>query len=189
MEFNSCLRRILLLKFLAIFGGTMKRIEEQMAFYQAYHMNPKNKMTHFLGIPLIIYAIFIPMSWFEPTFAGVSINFSHLFFLVIWLYYLRLSISFALIILLPLLALLFAANLSSELEFSISLTYFLVAFVGGWIIQLIGHVFEKRKPALVDNFFQIFIAPLFLVAEVLFMLGFKKEMEKEVLELSKKHMP
>ena len=44
--------------------------------------------------------------------------------------------------------------------------WFGILFVGGWILQLVGHVFEGRKPALADNLFQIFVAPIFLAAEV-----------------------
>ena len=33
--------------------------------------------------------------------------------------------------------------------------------------------FEGRKPALADNLFQIFVAPIFLAAEVFFALGYK----------------
>jgi uncharacterized membrane protein YGL010W len=40
-------------------------------------------------------------------------------------------------------------------------TWFAVLFVGGWLLQRAGHVFEGRKPALADNFFQIFVAPIF----------------------------
>ena len=50
-------------------------------------------------------------------------------------------------------------------------TWFAILFVGGWILQLVGHVFEGRKPALADNLFQIFVAPIFLAAEVFFALG------------------
>jgi uncharacterized membrane protein YGL010W len=38
----------------------------------------------------------------------------------------------------------------------------------------VGHAFEGRKPALADNLFQIFVAPIFLAAEVFFALGLKK---------------
>ena len=31
----------------------MKTLEEQMSFYLRYHRNPKNKLTHFVGVPLI----------------------------------------------------------------------------------------------------------------------------------------
>ena len=60
-------------------------------------------------------------------------------------------------------------------------------FVGGWILQLIGHAFEGRKPALTQNLFQIFVAPLFLCAEVFFALGYKPSVrvavERRALEL------
>jgi uncharacterized membrane protein YGL010W len=57
---------------------------------------------------------------------------------------------------------------------------FAVLFVGGWILQLVGHVFEGRRPALVDNLLQIFVAPLFLAAEVFFALGYKPELRQAV---------
>ncbi len=57
-----------------------------------------------------------------------------------------------------------------------------VLFVGGWILQLLGHVFEGRKPALADNLFQIFIAPIFLCAELFFALGYKPKLHAAVQE-------
>lgn len=53
------------------------------------------------------------------------------------------------------------------------LSLFAGLFVGGWILQLVGHVFEGRRPALADDLFQIFVAPIFLAAEVFFALGYK----------------
>jgi len=64
--------------------------------------------------------------------------------------------------------------------------WFGILFVGGWILQLVGHVFEGRKPALVDNLFQIFIAPLFLAAEVFFALGYKPRLHEAVQERARK---
>ena len=61
-------------------------------------------------------------------------------------------------------------------------TWFAVLFVGGWILQLVGHVFEGRKPALADNLFQIFVAPIFLCAEVFFALGYKPRLHAAVQE-------
>lgn len=54
--------------------------------------------------------------------------------------------------------------------------WFAVLFVGGSILQRVGHVLEGRKPALADNLFQIFVAPIFLAAEVAFVLGYKPEL-------------
>ena len=60
--------------------------------------------------------------------------------------------------------------------------WFAILFMGGWILQLIGHVFEGRKPALADNFFQIFVAPIFLCAELFFALGYKPKLHAAVQE-------
>jgi uncharacterized membrane protein YGL010W len=59
-------------------------------------------------------------------------------------------------------------------------TAFGALFVGGWIVQLVGHKFEGRKPALADNLFQIFIAPIFLCAELFFALGYKPKLHAAV---------
>lgn len=51
-----------------------------------------------------------------------------------------------------------------------------------WILQFVGHgKFEGRAPALLDNLFQaIFLAPLFVWLELLFMLGYRPELKKRV---------
>jgi len=58
--------------------------------------------------------------------------------------------------------------------------WFAAFFVGGWILQLVGHAFEGRKPALVHIPFQILIAPIFLVAELFFALGLKREVLRKI---------
>ena len=61
-----------------------------------------------------------------------------------------------------------------------SLAWFVILFVGGWALQLWGHVYEGRKPALVDNLFQVFVAPIFLAAEGFFALGYKPRLHEAV---------
>jgi len=54
--------------------------------------------------------------------------------------------------------------------------------VVSWLAQFIGHGrFEGRAPALLDNLFQaIFLAPLFVWLELLFMIGYRPELQKRV---------
>ena len=33
----------------------MQTLEQQMSFYAAYHQDPRNKATHFVGVPMIIF--------------------------------------------------------------------------------------------------------------------------------------
>jgi uncharacterized membrane protein YGL010W len=54
--------------------------------------------------------------------------------------------------------------------------------VVSWLLQFVGHgVFEGRAPAIFDNLVQaIFLAPLFVWLELLFMLGYRQELRKRV---------
>jgi uncharacterized membrane protein YGL010W len=99
-------------------------------------------------------------------------------------YYFRLDAVLAVAMTLFTAVLLIAANRVCTLGVPVALTVFGVAFVGGWILQLIGHAFEGRKPALVDNFFQVLIAPIFLMAEIFFALGYKREVAERVERLA-----
>lgn len=51
-----------------------------------------------------------------------------------------------------------------------------------WGVQIMGHaVFEGRHPAFVDNILQaLFLAPLFVWLEVLFMLGYRPELKARI---------
>lgn len=60
--------------------------------------------------------------------------------------------------------------------------YAIILHVSSWIMQFIGHgAFEGRAPALLDNLFQaLFLAPLFVVLEVFFFLGYRPELHRRV---------
>ena len=53
-------------------------------------------------------------------------------------------------------------------------------FVVGWVLQFIGHYFEGKKPAFVDDLVGLLIGPLFVMAEVLFLLGFAKSLQQQI---------
>ena len=150
---------------------------DQLESYGAYHRDPRNKLTHFVGVPLVTFSIFLALSWFRFVAApNWSITGAALFFLVVFLYYLRLDWPVALLQAPVNLGLLWLADRVALLPFRQSLTIFIAAFVLGWAIQLLGHAFEGRRPALADNLLQIFNAPLFLAAEVLFLFGLRQDL-------------
>jgi len=162
----------------------MKTLEEQMSFYLRYHRNPKNRLTHYFGVPLIMFALFVLLGLVRLQIGEVSITAASALAIAVLAYYFRLDAVLAGAMTLFTAVLLIAANRVCTLGAPTALTVFAVAFVGGWTLQLVGHAFEGRKPALVDNFFQIFIAPIFLMAEVFFALGYKREVAKRVQELA-----
>jgi len=162
----------------------MRTLEQQMSFYLRYHRNPWNRFTHFIGVPLIIFALFIPLGWLRLPIGGFDVTGAQLFALVVMGYYFMLDAALALALAAFIALMLYGADQVSLLPWKTGGLWFLATFIGGWVMQLIGHVFEGRKPALTDNFFQIFIAPIFLMAEVFFALGYKKDVLKRTEELA-----
>ncbi len=53
-------------------------------------------------------------------------------------------------------------------------------FVVGWIIQFVGHYYEGRKPAFVDDLSGLIVGPLFVVAELAFLLGLRKALKQAI---------
>ena len=155
----------------------MKTLEQQMAVYAAYHRSPWNRLTHFIGVPAIVFAILIPMNW-VPLGGGVTL--AHVFLGAVLAYYFMLDVPLALATAVLSGALFYAARLAAGSGYAAGWAWCGAFFVGGWIFQLVGHVFEGRKPALADNLFQIFIAPIFLVAELFFALGLKRDVRDKV---------
>jgi uncharacterized membrane protein YGL010W len=165
----------------------MQTLEQQMSFYAAYHQDPRNKATHFVGVPMIIFGLFVALGWARLELGGVTLTAALLLAAVVLVWYFLLDVPLALAMLAVNALLLYLADLVSTQPMATGAVWFAVFFGGGWVIQLIGHVWEGRKPALVDNFLQIFVAPIFLAAEVFFALGYKPELhaavQKHALEM------
>ncbi len=159
----------------------MKTLAEQMAIYGAYHCNPWNRLTHFIGIPVIIFAVLVALSMPRSSIGTFALSPAMLVVACILIYYLLLDWSIGLAMVPVLGVLLYGADRAvTQLETETAWLVFAAAFIGGWAIQLLGHVFEGRRPALVDNLWQIFVAPIFLAAEVFFMFGARNELKDDV---------
>jgi uncharacterized membrane protein YGL010W len=165
----------------------MQTLEQQMSFYAAYHQDPRNKATHFVGVPMIIFGLFIALGWARIEVGGITLTAALLLAAVVMTWYFLLDVPLALAMLLINAVLLYLADMVSVQPIGAGMAWFLVFFGGGWVIQLVGHAWEGRKPALADNFFQIFVAPIFLAAEVFFALGYKPALhaavQKRALEM------
>ena len=160
----------------------MRTLEEQMAFYAAYHQDARNKATHFVGVPVIILSLFIPLAWPRLELAGVPLTAAMLFAAIVLAYYLVLDLFLGLAMTVLTLALVWLGHQIAALGAGPAWAWFGALFVGGWILQLVGHAFEGRRPALTDNLFQIFVAPVFLCAEIFFALGYKPGLHRAVQE-------
>lgn len=152
----------------------MSALHQQLGKYAEYHRDPRNIATHFVGIPIIVLSMFVLLS--RPVFdvAGLSLNVALLAFLFSSLYYFRLSVGYGLAMFVAHGALLLVANQFANLGTMAWASVGVGLFVLGWIIQFVGHYYEGRKPAFVDDLMGLVIGPLFVVAELGFLIGVGK---------------
>jgi uncharacterized membrane protein YGL010W len=158
----------------------MKTLEQQLGNYGLYHRSKRNVLTHFFGIPLIVFAVLCLLGRIEIPLAGYDITGAHVAVLASVIYYLMLSISLGMIMAVILVLMAVAASMVSQLSFYEWLMMSVGIFVLGWILQFIGHYFEGKKPAFVDDIVGLIIGPLYVLAEVLFMLGLYRDLEHEI---------
>lgn len=147
---------------------------KNLAGYQSYHLNPHNQLTHFFGIPMIVISVIWISTWL-PWNLEYLVFFG---FVALWIA-MDLVIGAILgLIFLPFF--LIGLNWFQDLGTVTGLVIFLVLFVVGWIIQIVGHIFEGRKPALMDNLFQGLLGPMFLVYEVFVHTGQRQTLQRKV---------
>ncbi|MDA8486627.1 DUF962 domain-containing protein [Pseudomonas resinovorans] len=160
----------------------MKTLIDQLGQYAEYHRDRRNIATHFVGIPLIVVAVAVLLSRPGTEAFGLWLSPAALVSLVSALYYFRLDLRYGLVM-----AVLLAVSLWIGAALALEGTAAwlgagLGLFVVGWIIQFVGHYYEGRKPAFVDDLTGLIIGPLFVVAELGFLLGLRKEVEHAVEE-------
>jgi uncharacterized membrane protein YGL010W len=150
--------------------------ERQLSTYESYHRDHRNRLTHFVGIPAIVFSLILVLALWRFRIAGLSLSGAWLIGLPALAGWIALDRAVGLamaVVVIP--AILVAEWIVGHAGAATVWWLFGVLFVGGWVFQLVGHAFEGRRPALADNLFQAFIGPMFLVAEVLTGLGLRRE--------------
>ncbi len=158
----------------------MKTLNDHLSQYAAYHRDRRNIVTHFVGIPMIVLSIVVLLA--RPVFdvAGLPLSAALLAVMAATLYYLRLDLRFGIVMGVLLAACLAVAHATAGWTTGLWATFGVGLFVVGWVIQFVGHIFEGRKPAFVDDVMGLIIGPLFVVAEAAFLMGLRREVEAVV---------
>jgi uncharacterized membrane protein YGL010W len=160
---------------------------EQVRIYSTYHRDARNRATHFIGIPLIVYSLFIPLSWVETFAIGdFTVDLAIALFVATAIYYLWLDRPIGAAMVVIMLPLLVLGGWTAALPDAVGGSVFTVCFVGGWAIQFIGHAIEGRRPALADNLLQALIGPVFLMTEIFLALGWRNDLAA-ALAVDKRH--
>jgi len=133
-------------------------MRERLGEYGGFHRSAGNEWCHFLGIPSIVAGAgtllsLVPLAHvagFQLTLAEVVAGGVIAFYVV--------SAHWLGVVTGVLMALLVALGRSVPALVGLGL------FVGGWIVQFIGHAaFEKRSPAFLKNLLHLLVGPAWLV--------------------------
>ena len=159
----------------------MRHATELMVQYAAYHRDRRNIATHFVGIPMIVFAVGVLLA--RP---GVGVGQWLLTpAIVLWaltaLWYLtrgNLVLGLATSMLTGLLVAM-AHPLAGYSTFA-WLGWGFGVFLAGWVLQFVGHYYEGRKPAFVDDLIGLLVGPMFVVGEAMFMAGWGRELAGEI---------
>jgi len=158
----------------------MKTLVQHLAQYASYHRNTRNVITHIVGIPIIVVSVAALLARLTLEVNGVTLSAAMVMAAASILFYLRLDIGLGLIMAVLMSGSVMVGTDIAALPITQWLAISVGSFVAGWIIQFIGHYFEGRKPAFVDDLSGLAIGPLFVTVEVLFMLGLRRDLKSEM---------
>jgi uncharacterized membrane protein YGL010W len=149
--------------------------------YAEYHRDRRNILTHFIGVPMIVFAVGVLLA--RPTVAvgGLMLTPGWVLFALVAAWYLtrgRPGIGVATTLGVGLLmALAHQVNGGSVTQW---LGWGAGFFVAGWVVQFIGHYYEGRKPAFADDTIGLLVGPMFVALEMLASAGCFKGLIAEI---------
>lgn len=157
----------------------MRKIDRLLLEYGESHRHPTNKMVHWLCVPLIMFSL-IGLLWNIPI-EGVKfmlgqaqnpwLNWGVFFLILASFYYVRLSLSLFLGMLLLSVGMAYGNlqihTLGSSNHVYISIGIFILA----WIGQFIGHNIEGKKPSFLKDLQFLLIGPAWLMHFVFKKIG------------------
>ncbi|KPB69952.1 DUF962 domain-containing protein [Pseudomonas cannabina] len=162
----------------------MKTLVDHLSQYASYHRDSRNIVTHFVGIPLIVLAVAVLLSRPGWDIAGLWFSPAAVVTLASTVFYLKLDRALGLVMAGLLALCVWAGALVAQQATMVWLSAGVGLFVVGWIIQFIGHYYEGRKPAFIDDVTGLIIGPLFVVAELAFLMGLRKPLQHAIEERS-----
>lgn len=158
----------------------MKTLVDQLSQYAAYHRDTRNLVTHLIGIPMIVIAVVTLLS--RPAFdvAGITLSPAVIVAAIVVGYYLMLDLRMGLAMLIAIGLAVAAGRWFAGLSAAAWLAWGTGLFVVGWVFQFVGHYYEGRKPAFVDDIVGLLIGPLFVAAEIGFAFGWRHDVKSAI---------
>ena len=147
----------------------MRSADDWFAQYGKSHVNPTNKLIHWICVPAIVISV-IGLLWSLPVpeaFRSISpaLNWGTAFVMAAVVYYFLMSVSLGLGMVPVVLAMMAIVNWLDGFAtplWIISLAIFVIA----WIGQFVGHLIEGKKPSFFEDLQFLMIGPAWLLGFV-----------------------
>jgi uncharacterized membrane protein YGL010W len=153
---------------------------ERMAAYAAEHRQTRTRLTHFIGVPLIVFAVLVLLAMVPIDLGPASADLALVLVAVALGAYAAQHAAVGTMLAVLVLPLFLLAEWLAAQPPARALGWALGLFVVGWAVQLVGHRFEGNRPAFLDNLAHLVIAPAYLTAELLFALGLEDELRARI---------
>lgn len=152
----------------------MDRLEREIEEYRSYHRTQVNRLSHFVGIPMIVFSIFGALTWIRvSSLGGGYFSAATVLLVVAVLFYFQISRIIALAFAVwsgPLIILAHQLFFEPNRRSVVAVT---LLFIVGWIFQGVGHAFEKNRPAFFTQWKHLWRGPLFITYEWVTALGIR----------------
>jgi uncharacterized membrane protein YGL010W len=152
-----------------------------LAQYAEYHRDRRNIVTHFVGVPMIVFAVGVLLGGVHFVVAGIAFTLAWLVYTLAALWYLsRGDLGIGAATALGVGVLVWLGHHLPGGTMVQWLGWGVGFFAVGWVIQFVGHYYEGRKPAFADDLVGLLVGPMFVVLEGLAPLGLFKGLMAEV---------
>jgi uncharacterized membrane protein YGL010W len=159
----------------------MRAATDLLSGYAEYHRDQRNIASHFVGVPMIVFAIGVLLARPGFTLGSLVLSPAWILFALAAVWYLsRGNLTLGTAVTACIAALMLAAHRVADGSLAVWLGWGLGVFALGWVIQFVGHWYEGRKPAFVDDLAGLLVGPMFVTAEAMFMLGWNKPLLAEI---------
>lgn len=160
----------------------MTPLISNLAQYGEYHQDRRNVATHLVGVPIIVLAVTVLLAGPMLTIPvlGVSLTPAMIAAAVASVYYLQLEWRMGLTMVVLLAIFVSLGKAIAAISTMAWLGGGIGLFVVGWAFQFLGHHYEGRKPAFMDDLRGLLVGPLFVVAELAFLLGLRKDLRAQL---------
>lgn len=155
-----------------------------IADYAVTHRDERNIAGHFVGVPMIVFALADLLARPSFTLAGQGLTPAAVLALVATVWYLsRGNVALGAVVGAGIGLLTFAAHGLAHRSTASWLAGGLGVLGLGWLIRSVGQWYEGyegRKPGMLHPGLALWVAPLFVAAEAMFLLGWNAPLRAEI---------